>query len=134
MLGRNGVRGVLAAAVLLLATSGPASAARARFHYVVGPDGCRMVLQPVGAGGERITIFGVTPDATPPPVTHLVTFDHEFTGQRVTVPLNLPSGTPVIEHRYRRYIYNYGSYTVEVVFLPDGSVDVVYNSGLLRAI
>jgi hypothetical protein len=38
-----------------------------------------------------------------------------------------------MEYRTRRVIYNYGSDTVEVHFLPDGSVDVIYNSGLFRA-
>jgi hypothetical protein len=52
----------------------------------------------------------------------------------VVVPLALPCGTPVIEHVWRRTVYNYGSYTVEVRFLPDGSVDVMYDSGLLRAL
>jgi hypothetical protein len=52
----------------------------------------------------------------------------------VNVPLALPDGTPVIEHVGQRIVYNYGSYTVEVRFLPDGGVDVVYNSGLLRRI
>jgi hypothetical protein len=52
----------------------------------------------------------------------------------VIVPLALPEGIPVIEHRNGRVIYNYGTYTVETVFLPDGTVDVVYNSGLLRAL
>jgi hypothetical protein len=34
-------------------------------------------------------------------------------------------------YRTNRVVYNYGSYTVEVQFLPDGSANVVYNSGLL---
>jgi hypothetical protein len=46
----------------------------------------------------------------------------------------LPEGTPRIEHVWRRIVYNYGSYTVAVLFLPDGSVDVIYNSGLLRGL
>jgi hypothetical protein len=51
----------------------------------------------------------------------------------VTVPLTLPFySTPQIYHRGDRLIYDYSTETVEVVFLPDGSVDVVYNSGFLR--
>jgi hypothetical protein len=50
----------------------------------------------------------------------------------VTVPLCLPEGTPRVEHVRDRIVYNYGSYTVEVRFLPDGSVDVLYSSGLFR--
>ena len=48
-----------------------------------------------------------------------------------TVP---PDSTPRVQHRWDRIIFNYGSYTIEVVFLPDGTVDVVYNSGFLRPI
>jgi hypothetical protein len=38
-----------------------------------------------------------------------------------------------MEHRADRTIYDYGSYTVSVVFLPDGTVSVIYDSGLMRA-
>jgi hypothetical protein len=48
--------------------------------------------------------------------------------------LALPEGTPVIMHVWQGIVYDYGSYTVEVRFLSDGSVDVIYNSGLLRRI
>lgn len=61
-------------------------------------------------------------------------FTHPYTGQTVRVPLALPDDTPKMVYRPARTIYNYGTYTVEVVFLPDGAVDVVYNSGLLRGI
>ena len=37
-----------------------------------------------------------------------------------------------MEHRDDRIIYNYNDYYIEVRFLQDGSVDVIYNSGLLR--
>ena len=50
----------------------------------------------------------------------------------VTVPVALPQGTPNIEYLARRVVYNYGSYTVSVLFLADGSVDVIYNSGFAR--
>jgi hypothetical protein len=59
---------------------------------------------------------------------------HPCTGQAVSVPLALPCDTPVIQHVRNSTVYNYGSYTVEVRFLADGSVDVIYNSGLLRAV
>jgi hypothetical protein len=62
----------------------------------------------------------------------MVTFRHPFTGRNVTVPLRLPEGPPRLEHRSDRIVYNYGDYIVEARFLTDGSVDVVYNSGLLR--
>jgi hypothetical protein len=65
--------------------------------------------------------------------THLVTFRHPYTGQNVTVPLALPEGIPQIEHVRGRIVFNYGvGYTVEARFLPDGSVDIAYNSGLFR--
>jgi len=48
------------------------------------------------------------------------------------VPLTLPEGTPRIEHRRNRIVYNYGSDVVEVHFLSDGSADVIYDSGLFR--
>jgi hypothetical protein len=63
-----------------------------------------------------------------------VTFGHPCTGQTVVVPLALPDSTPQMEYRPNRVIYNYGSYTVEVHFLANGLVDVIYNSGLFRAL
>ena len=51
----------------------------------------------------------------------------------ITVPLALPDSTPRMEYVRDRVVYNYGDYTVEVQFLPDGSADVFYDSGLLRA-
>ena len=71
---------------------------------------------------------------TPPRPTCLLTYRHPCTGQAVTVPLALPEGTPTIQYKLRQVVYNYGSYAVEVHFLPDGSVAVVYNSGLFRAL
>jgi hypothetical protein len=62
----------------------------------------------------------------------MVTFRHPYTGRNVTVPLRLPQGTARMEQRSDRIIYNFGDYTVEARFLPDGSVDVIYNSGLAR--
>ena len=63
---------------------------------------------------------------------YLVTFRHAYTGQLITVPVAFPEGTPRLEYRRNRIVYNYGSYTVEAVFNPDGSMDMVYNSGFLR--
>ena len=62
----------------------------------------------------------------------MVTFRHPFTGRNITVPLRMPDSTPRMEHRDDRIIYNYNDYYIEVRFLQDGSVDVIYNSGLLR--
>jgi hypothetical protein len=122
------------AAVLigLLATVGHAQAARIRYHYIpADPAGPAALLPP----GERLTWAARwEPYNCPPPrPTCRVPFRHPCTGQQLTLPLALPASTPRMEHRPNRIIYNYGSDTVEVHFLPDGSADVIYNSGLLRA-
>jgi hypothetical protein len=62
----------------------------------------------------------------------VVTFRHGCSGQLVSVPIAFPEGTPRVAYRASSIMYNYGSYTVEAVFLADGSVDVIYDSGLLR--
>jgi hypothetical protein len=128
----------LAAAVLLAVCAGQAEAGRLRYHYVAadGPGTCFKPDPAMATGGERVSMFGTRRDPAPPPPVPTVnmTYRHPCTGQTVTVPLCLPpDSTPRLEYRYNRIIYNYGSETVEVVFLTDGTVDVVYNSGLLRA-
>jgi hypothetical protein len=89
-----------------------------------------------GAAGELLGSFGKARGSVPEPPhpTCRVTFNHPCAGYEVTVPLALPDATPVIEHAWHRIVYNYGSYTVEVRFVPDGGVDVLYRSGLLRRI
>jgi hypothetical protein len=126
----------LGAVVVVLAAGSAAPAAVARYHYVAdAPGGCmRLVPGPDGAPGELITVFGRYPYNCPPHPTCNVTFKHYFSGAMIVVPLALPDSTPQIMHRANRTIYNYGSYTVTVVFLEDGSVDVIYNSGFFRAI
>jgi hypothetical protein len=129
---------LLVVSALLFGTRSKAAAERVRFHYVPGNPGCPAQLLPCGNGapGERICRFGRSPEpytGQPRPNT-VVTLHHIYTGGPVTVPLALPWGTPRIEHVRARIVYNYGSYTVEVRFLPDGSVDVIYNSGLLRGL
>src|SRR5262249_45729611 len=123
---------------LVLVTAGTAVAERARFHFVpTGPGGAlQLVPAADGAAGERAGPFGKARGSVcePPQPTCRGTFKHPYTGQEVIVPLALPDGTPVIQHVWQRIVYDYGSYTVEVRFLPDGGVDVVYNSGLLRRI
>jgi hypothetical protein len=130
------LRVVFALAAVLL-TTGSASAARVRYHYVPATNGGPMTLAPIApnAPGERISIFGRSPYCSPPPrATCVVTFRHPGSGCVVGVPLALPPDTPNLEHRGSRIVYNYGSYTVEVAFIADGSVDVIYNNGLLRDI
>ena len=123
-------------ASLLFGGGESASAARVRYHYVVADPCGKTVLQPAGNGapGERVCYFGKGGEwyACAPRPNTLATFCHLYTGAKVIVPLDLPIGTPRIEHVWRRIVYNYGSYTVEVRFVPDGSVDVIYNSGPCR--
>ncbi len=128
---------VVAAAALLSISSRPAGAAQVRFHYAPSDLCGNTVLKPgssCGSTGERVAWFGAYRAAynCQPRATHVVTFFHPFTGQNVSVPLAFPEGTPRIEYRGNRIIYNYGSYTVEAHFFPDGSVDAVYNTGFLR--
>jgi hypothetical protein len=126
----------LAALVCSLLAVGTLPAAVARFHYVPADNSGKMVL-PAGSGGqtgEHFGWFGIQrqPCCQPPRPTRMMTFCHPFTGRPAIVPLALPAGTPNIEHSANRIVYNYGSYTVQVIFLADGSVDVIYNSGFLR--
>jgi hypothetical protein len=122
---------LLALGSLLIPGQGTASAARVRFHYT--PDQLNCKVPPVVAG-EEISWFGAFRQPCPRTLhpTHSVCFRHPCTGATITVPLALPPGTPRIEHVRNRVIFNYGDYTVEVQFLPDGSVDIIYNSGLFR--
>jgi hypothetical protein len=115
----------------------PAAAELVRFRFVP-VDACGTVSQvaagPNGALGEQFTGLGLRPqpfNRTFRP-NQMVTFRHPYNGRNVTVPLTLPEGTPRLEQRADRIIYNYGSYVVEARFLPDGSVETVYNSGFLR--
>jgi hypothetical protein len=125
-----------ATATLLIISSKPAGAAQIRYHYTPADLCGNTVLKPGGCGsaGERVAWFGAYRAAydCQPRATHVVTFFHPFTNQNVSVPLAFPEGTPRIEYRSNRVIYNYGSYTVEVHFFADGSVDAVYNTGFLR--
>jgi hypothetical protein len=124
---------IMVLALLLFPAAGSAVAARARFHYAPDAQG-NLCLQ---GATQSSALYGLAqPAECPPPrPTHFLTFRHPCSGCLVTVPICFPlDSTPRIEYRYRRVIYNYGSYTIEVLFLADGSVDVVYNSGLLRAL
>jgi hypothetical protein len=133
-------RRCLSAVLLLTACvmgAAPAFAEMVRFRYVP-VDACGAMQQvaagPEGAAGELFRGFGTRPlpyHRTFRP-NQMVTFRHPYGGRLVTVPLTLPQGTPRLEHRADRSVFNYGSYTVEVRYFPDGTVDVVYNSGLLR--
>lgn len=138
---RSCLLGILAIAVSALG-SAPGQAADLRYHYVpvdaAGNTQLAPVVQPGGGGspGERIRFLGFVREPAPnqPKPTHLVTFKHSFTGRNITVPLTLRPDTPRMSTSRESVSYNYGSERVEVQFLKDGSVDVVYSSGLLRRI
>jgi hypothetical protein len=119
--------------VLLLRTA-PSSAEVVRFHYVPVAPGQQTLLKPAwdGSLGERQPWRGAPPRGAYPfflRPTHLVTVVHPYTGNTLQVPLALPEDTPRIEHVRNRLVFNYGSYTVELQFFPDGSLDVLYNAG-----
>jgi len=127
----------LSFSLLVVAEPTPAAAEQVRFRFApVGPGGAmtQVPAGPNGAIGEQLTGFGLKPqpfNRTFRP-NQMVTCRHPYTGRYVTVPLTLPEGTPRLEHRADRIIYNYGTYVVEARFLLDGSVETVYNSGFLR--
>ena len=122
-----------------MATTGVASAQRARFHYVP-VDACgNLILRadgPCCSFGERFAWFSTVrePDNRPPRPNQLITFRHPAKCRPVIVPLSLPEGTPNMSYGPDRVTYNYGSYTVTVQFANDGSVFVVYNAGFFRSL
>lgn len=124
-------------AVIVAATPSWAVAEQVRYRFVP-VDACGKMQQvpvgPEGTIGELKRGLGARvlpyPYAVHP--NQLVTFRHPANGRNVTVPIRMPAGTPRMEHRADRIIYNFGDYTVEARFAADGSVDVIYNSGLLR--
>ncbi len=103
----------------------PVDACGATGQVPIGPDGALGELKRGLAGRTFPYAQVVRP-------TQMVTFRHPFTGRNITVPVRLPTDIPRMEHLRDRIIYNYGDHVVEARFLPDGGVDVVYNSGLLR--
>jgi hypothetical protein len=135
MLRRTYWTGLFVAAGVLLATP-MAEAAAVRFHYVPGDaDSCGTTAMKPACEGESMRWFGTFRESCNDHLrpTHIVTFCHAYTGHNVSVPLALPEGTPIMMHGPDRVTFNYGSYAVRVRFLPDGSVDVIYDSGFLRA-
>jgi len=124
----------LAAAAVCALPAGTATAAQVRYHFTPAELCETTVLKPSATPGTRVAWFGLYRAAYPcqPRATHVVTYRHPFTGGNVAVPLAFPLGTPRVEYRADRIIYNYGSYSVEAHFFADGSVDAVYNSGPFR--
>src|SRR6516225_9561389 len=124
-------------ALVVLLVCAPASfAGRVRYHYAPVDASGNTTMRPGNGGGpgEQVSRFGFStePYVSQPRPTHLASFRHSYSGRQITVPLTLPEGTPRIEHRRNRIVYNYGSDVVEVHFLSDGSADVIYDSGLFR--
>ena len=127
----------LALLLVLGATPSWAAADQVRFHFVARNGGTTMTQVPAGpdgAVGELKRGLGLVAAPYPKAVrpTQLVTFRHPYTCRNATVPMLLPACTPRLEHRTDRIVYIYDDYTVEGRFLPDGSIDVVYKSGVFR--
>jgi hypothetical protein len=129
-------RGV-AAVIIVLAAAGSAQAARLRYHYIAMDERGTTIVQPIAQGspGERLTwSLRWEPYNCPPPrATCMVTFTQPYTGRPLVLPLGLPPDVPRMEYRTNRVVYDYGSDTVEVHFLTNGSADVIYTSGFRRA-
>jgi hypothetical protein len=126
----------LTATASLILLDGLTSAGQLRYHFVPTNSVGVTALKPAEAGGpgEKALLIGLVREADGrlPPPTHYVTFRHPYTLAPVTVPMTFAPGTPRLEHTPTRIVYNYGSYTVEARFQPDGSVDVIYDTGFLR--
>ena len=121
----------------IIAVPSLACAEQIRYRFIpVDPCGTlkQVAAGPDGTVGEHRRIFGAKPLPYPFAVqpNQVVTFRHPFNGRNVTVPLRLPAGQPRIDTFTDRIVYVHGDYTTEVRFFPDGSVDVVYNSGFMR--
>jgi hypothetical protein len=120
-------------------SAGVGRADSVRFRFVPPPaDGpmAQMAIGPDGSLGELRTGLRGTPKpfAGNFQPNRLVTFRHPYTSRDAIVPMKLPENTPRTERIGDRIRFNYGSYYVEARFLPDGAVDVIYNSGLLRTL
>src|SRR5262249_52962054 len=106
-----------------------------RFRFV--PDACgnlSLATDVNGLPGQRASWYFGPLQSIPMTIRPnvVVTFRHPYTCCNVAVPLALPEDTPRLEHRPAAIVYNSGSYTVQVRFLPDGSVETIYNSGFFR--
>jgi hypothetical protein len=126
---------LFAVAALFLASKCAADAAAVRYHYVPTDSQPHTTMKPACDAGETVRWFGTVRESCSCPLrpTCVLTFHHPCTGQNISIPLAMPEGTPTILHGRDRITFNYGSYAIRVLFLRDGSVDVVYDSGFLRA-
>jgi hypothetical protein len=109
-----------------------------RFRYVAADATGNTVLAagPQGAPAERAAWLGGPYEpygrSIQPP--HMVTFRHPVTGQNLNVPMAFPDSTPRMASGADRVVYNFTTYQIIARFLPDGSVQVIYNSGVLRPV
>ena len=115
-----------------------ANAEVVRYRYVP-KDACGntvLVAGANGAPGTRSAWLGGPgePFNRVPAPTVMVTFLHPVTKRNVIVPMTFPQGTPRVENRGDRVLYNWSGYQIQARFLADGSVEVLYNSGVLRPI
>jgi hypothetical protein len=119
----------------IAATAGRADVVR--YHYTPTGPGGQLVLQPTaeGAPGEwRPWAFATRRSGynREPKANRVVTYVHPSTGRQVNVPIAFPEGTPTVMSETGAITYAYTLYTIRVEFLVNGSVDVVYNSGIGR--
>jgi len=128
---------VLTLAIGLGCCASVGHAAWARLHYVESGAAGTLVYQPEGSASRTTTSYlglSVAPAPAVPRPTHIVTFRHAYTGRMVAVPMAFPIGTPRLAYRADSVVYDYGIYSITVRFVEDGSVDVVYRSGLFRSL
>jgi hypothetical protein len=134
---RHMIAPALALALGLGCWASSAQAAWARLHYVESGTSGTLAYQPEGSASRATTSYmglNVAPAPAVPRPTHIVTFRHAYTGRMVSVPIAFPFGTPRLAYRTDSVVYDYGTYSITVRFIEDGSVDVVYRSGLFRSL
>lgn len=120
---------------LVLPATAQAEQVRYRFVPADANGGMKQVpAGPQGAAGEQLKGLGMRPQPYYRVfrANQMVTLRHPATGRQVMVPMQLPESTPQMQSRSDRVVFNYGAYQVEARFIPDGSVDVVYNAGFLN--
>ena len=121
----------------ILCWPGSSRAEQVRFRFIP-LDACgntrQVAIGPEGAMGQKLTGLGLIPRPFPGNFrpTHMVTFRHPFSNKNIIVPLAQPAGNVRMEYRADRILYHFESYDIEVIFLQDGSAEVVYFSGFLR--
>jgi hypothetical protein len=131
------VRRPLSSIIALIVSAvvgGAASAEQIRILYCPQDSGPTTVMKAADPGkptGVRVSGFGLRrePYYCLPKSNCLRTFCHTCTKQNVTLPLYLPAATPRVAHTWRGISYQYTGFAVNVNFLQDGSVEVVYDNG-----